>query len=99
MYDGILFSHDIGENPAVCNSLYEPRVHTVKQISQTEKDKYYISLIYGILETHTQRNRRIKWLSGAGSERNAEILVKGYKLLVIRLTGMVIIVNNTVSYA
>lgn len=34
-----------------------------------------------------------------GSERNEEILVKGYKRLVIRLTGVVIIVNNTVPYA
>ena len=54
------------------------------QISKTEKNKYYmISLIWGIW-TQTHRNR-VEWLlQGVEGGRNREMVIKGYKIPVLR---------------
>ena len=72
-------------------------------ISQTQKDKYcMISLICGIWKSWTHRTRENGGYQGLRGGGNEEILVKGYKLSVMRwinsgalMYSMVTIVNNT----
>ena len=57
---------------------------TLSERRQAQKGKYCtVSPIYEILKTCTQ-NQREQQLPGAGGQRNGKILIKGYKLPVIR---------------
>ena len=61
----------------------------LSEISQTEKEKYcIISPIRGILKkgkSNSEKQRVESWLPGVGvGGRSGEMLVKGYKLSVIR---------------
>ena len=47
IYNGILFSHKKEWNNAICSNMDGPRDYYTKW-SQTEKDKYMISLTCGI---------------------------------------------------
>lgn len=76
----------------------------LREISQIEKDKYYmISLIHVIKKSHSHRNREQRtewWLPGAGGWGSGEMLVTGYNTSVIRqisprdLISMVTVVNS-----
>ena len=50
IYNGILLSHKNEWNNAICSNMDGPRdYHILREVSQTEKDKYHmISLIRGI---------------------------------------------------
>ena len=45
---GLLFSHEKEGNPTICDNVDGPEGIMLREISQTEKDKYMISLICGI---------------------------------------------------
>ena len=54
VYNGILFSHENGENPAICKDMDEPGGHHAKW-NMTEKDKYcMVSFICGLLKIRKQ---------------------------------------------
>ena len=40
---GKFLSHDKEENPAICDNMDEPGGNYASEISQREKDKYYMS--------------------------------------------------------
>ena len=53
IYNGILLSHKKEWSNTIYSNVDEPRVCHTKEVSQTEKYKYMISLIYGILKNGT----------------------------------------------
>ena len=64
IYNGILLSHRIEQNYAICSNMDGPRDYHIKW-SQSDKDKYHmISLICGILKkwyklTYLQNRNRL----------------------------------------
>ena len=50
IYNGILLSHEKEQNNPICCNL---EILILSEVSQTEKDKYMISLICGILKKAT----------------------------------------------
>ena len=48
IYNGMLLSHKKEWNNAICSNMDGPRDYILSEVSQTEKDKYMISLICGI---------------------------------------------------
>ena len=74
-------------------------------IMLSEINQRKTNIIWNLKMSNSEK-QRVEWLlPGVGGEGNGEILVKGYKLPVIRCTSsgalmysMVIIANKTVSY-
>ena len=52
VYNGLLLSHEKEWNNAICCNMHRPEDYNTEW-SQTEKDKYRISLIPGILKKDT----------------------------------------------
>ena len=49
IYNGMLFSHKKEQKNAICSNMDGPRDFVIlSEVSQTQKDKYMISLICGI---------------------------------------------------
>ena len=93
-------------NHDICDNMDGPWNITSSEISQTEKDKYcIISFICEILsQIHRNRDENGVY-QGLWDMGNGEILVKGYKLPVIRqlssedlMYSMGTIVKNTILY-
>jgi hypothetical protein len=69
--------------PAIYNNMDEAREHMLSKISQTWKDKYcLISIVYRILKIKLTGTEH-RWIGSEGCGK-WEILVKGYKLSVIK---------------
>ena len=53
IYNEILLIHEKEQNKAICSNMNGPRNRQLSEVSQREKDKYMILLIYGILKNGT----------------------------------------------
>ena len=53
IYNEILFIYEKEQNKAICSNMNGPRNRQLSEVSQREKDKYMILLIYGILKNGT----------------------------------------------
>ena len=53
IYNEILLIYEKEQNKAICSNMNGPRNRQLSEVSQREKDKYMILLIYGILKNGT----------------------------------------------
>ena len=53
IYNEILLIHEKEQNKAICSNMNGPRNRQLSEVSQREKDRYMILLIYGILKNGT----------------------------------------------
>ena len=100
IYNEIFFSHEKGGNSAICDNINKPGA-LLSDVGQ----KLYDPTHTWNLKILNSQKQRVEWWGWGQTGGNGEMLLNGYKLLVIRcissqnvMYSMMTIVNNTVLY-